>query len=492
MKRRKIFGALICAGLVLMSTLAASAETSFYTYTYDYWNEEQASPNAYEVAEVYVGSDFGTTNFKNPQGLFSIGDRLYVCDTDNDRIVVLKRAEEGFELDTIITEFMHDGEVDTFDEPYDCFVKEDGTIYVCDYGNLRIVILNSDLECIQVVDNPEDETIEEGFKFGAQKMVVDDTGRMYVLVESVNKGFMAFDPDGSFTGYIGANKVTYSLWDRFWKTVATEAQKDQMVNFVPTEYNNIALSNDGFFMATTSTFDESDLRSETVNPIRKLNAMGTDILIRNGYTQPMGDLTYGNAAGYNGSSRFVDVVTMENGTYYLLDQTRCRIFAYDSQGNLLYGFGGPGNKEGYFQYPSALEQNDTDLFVLDDSAGTLTMLSTTDYGQLINKAIEEYQVGYYDQSADTWREVLKYNGNYALAYIGIGRSLLRQDDYKGAMHYFKLAYDFDNYSKAFKLYRKEWIEDNIGYIFVGLVVILLIPLTINTVKKVRKEVEDVE
>ena len=494
MKKKNVIGALLCAGLIAATSLSVSAETSYYTYTYDYWEEEQASPNAYEVSGVFVGTDFGIGNFKNPQGLFSFENQLYICDTDNNRIVVLRRADEGFELDYVIDSFPHDGETDTFSKPYDCFVKEDGRLYVCDYGNNRIVILDQedDNNCIQVVDNPEDETIDEGFKFAAEKMVVDDTGRMYVLVESVNKGFMAFDPDGTFTGYIGANKVTYTVWQKFWKSVATEAQKDQMENFVPTEYNNIALSDDGFFMATTSTFEDWELKSNDVYPIRKLNAMGTDILIRNGYTQPMGDLVYGSAAGYNGASRFVDVTTMENDTYYLLDKTRCRIFAYDSQGNLLYAFGGPGNKEGYFQYPSALVQNNTDLFVLDYSAGTLTMLSTTDYGRLINKAIDEYQVGDYDASADTWSEVLKYNGNYALAYIGIGRSLLRQDDYKGAMHYFKLAYDFDNYSKAFKLYRKEWIEKNVGYIFVGLVVILVIPFTVVTIKKMRKEVEDIE
>ena len=50
------------------------------------------------------------------------------------------------------------------------------------------------------------------------------------------------------------------------------------------------------------------------------------------------------------------------------------------------------------------------------------------------------------------------DGNYDLAYIGIGRSLLRQKQYKEAMDYFELKYDEDNYSRAYKQYRKEWVE----------------------------------
>ena len=41
-----------------------------------------------------------------------------------------------------------------------------------------------------------------------------------------------------------------------------------------------------------------------------------------------------------------------------------------------------------------------------------------------------HSLGQYDLSADYWREVLRLNGNYDMAYIGIGRSLLRQERYK--------------------------------------------------------------
>ena len=63
------------------------------------------------------------------------------------------------------------------------------------------------------------------------------------------------------------------------------------------------------------------------------------------------------------------------------------------------------------------------------------------------------------------------NGNYELAYIGIGRALLRQQNYKEAMEYFEVMRDDENYSRAWKYYRKDWIENNLGYVIIVLVVL---------------------
>lgn len=181
---------------------------------------------------------------------------------------------------------------------------------------------------------------------------------------------------------------------------------------------------------------------------------------------------------------------MENDIYYAIDRTRCRIFGYDSQGQLLYAFGGSGNMLGYFSNPVALDHIGNDLYVLDGRMNSLTKLVLTDYGRQINSAILAYQKGDYDLSADYWREVLRMNSNYDLAYLGIGRALLRQNRYKEAMEYFELKYYAKAYSKAFKLYRKEWIEDHIGYFVVGLLILIIVPKTIKTIKKVKREVSE--
>ena len=100
-----------------------------------------------------------------------------------------------------------------------------------------------------------------------------------------------------------------------------------------------------------------------------------------------------------------------------------------------------------------------------------------------------FKDGEYEASGEAWQKVIDLNGNYDLAYIGIGRSLLRQQRYREAMDYFELKWDVENYSKAFQYYRKEWVEQNIVWIVVALGVLIVIPLIIGKIKKVKFEID---
>ena len=241
-----------------------------------------------------------------------------------------------------------------------------------------------------------------------------------------------------------------------------------------------------FIYATISTFDGA---VESAEPIRKLNAKGTDILVRNGYNDPYGDLRYTEKGEMKGPSKFVDICCLSNDVYYALDNTKGRIFAYDFQGNMLYAFGGHGYKAGLFMNPSAIEDLGDSLLVTDQKLGTITQFTLTDYGKMINDGLAEYKKGNYDESANIWRKVLKHNGNYDQAYIGIGRALLREKNYKEAMDYFELKLDAKNYSKAFKLYREVWFEENIGTILIIIAILILLGFGVGFVKKARREVE---
>ena len=106
----------------------------------------------------------------------------------------------------------------------------------------------------------------------------------------------------------------------------------------------------------------------------------------------------------------------------------------------------------------------------------------------VYNAIQKYQEGQYDESAEIWQEVVKFNANYPLAFRGIGRTLLRQEKYEEAMEYFRMAHDRDNYGRTFKLYRKEWIEKNILWLFLGLALILVIPLILGRIRRMKWEV----
>jgi tetratricopeptide (TPR) repeat protein len=217
--------------------------------------------------------------------------------------------------------------------------------------------------------------------------------------------------------------------------------------------------------------------------------MGADILIRNGYIDPQGDIVYGNAAGVDGASRFIDVAALPNDSYACFDRVRGRIFVYDFQGNMLYAFGGMGNREGYFQLPTALAASGDYLYALDSRSAALTRFDFTDYGMLINGAMKDYKEGRYAESAAKWEMVLKVNGNYDQAYIGIGRAALQQGDYAKAMEYFKLKRDAVGYGKAFQFYRKEWVENNIVIIVLILAIIIILPLLVMRIRRFIWEVK---
>ena len=68
-------------------------------------------------------------------------------------------------------------------------------------------------------------------------------------------------------------------------------------------------------------------------------------------------------------------------------------------------------------------------------------------------------------------------------------SLLRQEKYHEAMEYFLLKLDQSNYSKAFKQYRKEWVEEHILLLIGAFFVILCVPLAIGKVKAIKHEID---
>ena len=324
------------------------AEPTNYTYNYDYWDEQAISPDAYRVSAFLLGTAFDIGHFRDPQGLFIKDNLVYVCDSGNNRIVVLEVTPFGDHvLNRVVNSVLIDGEESDLAYPMDLFQCRNNYIYIADTNNRRILKLDGQWNHIFTITRPDDESIDDFVEFHPLKLVVDFANRIFAQVRGVNKGLMEFDSRGDFTGYMGANKVSFKVVDYIWRLFATQEQKKRMNLFIPTEYNNIALDNEGFVYATNATM--SAWGDVPTDPVRRLNAMGQDILIRNGYKKPVGDLVWGDAGGISGPSRFIDVVAFDNDSYACFDSARGRIFMYDFQGNLLYVFGSIGNKEGYFQ-----------------------------------------------------------------------------------------------------------------------------------------------
>ncbi len=486
----------LLAGVVVLagSSLTVHAEGK-YTYCYDYWGEVQDSPDAYEVVKVFTSNELGLEKPISPtaSGLTVIGNYIYLCDTGNNRIIQWERIDrEHFNLVKIYTEFSGDVEVNTFNKPQDFQINEDGNIFIADTDNNRVLKLDSEWNYVMEFTKPDDNTLDKELVFQPTKLAVDSAGRVYCIATGINKGMIKYEADGVFSGFVGATPVVYDLWDYIWKRFfTTAAQREKMVSFVPTEYSNLYMDHDGFIYACSSNLKEEDLKSGSAKAVRRLNLMGSDILIQNGEFPVYGDIYMGAGGGYSGCSKIVDVTAFDNDTYVLCDKERGRLFVYDSQGRLLFAFGGKGNMDGYFSkdQPIALDHMGYDLIALDSISKTLTVFTPTEYGNMIFQAIDQFDDGYYAESGETWQKVMDLNGNYDLAYIGVGRAMLRQERYKEALNYFELKFDDDNYSKAFKQYRKEWVEDHILIIFLGAFAILIVPMIIGKIGKIKHEID---
>ncbi|MDR2559154.1 MAG: hypothetical protein LBC86_06395 [Oscillospiraceae bacterium] len=484
---------LIFAFLTALPAAAIGTDTGVgptnYTYNYSFWGEEIAMPDAYYVAATITGHDFGIENFSNPQGLFIRDNRIYICDTDNNRIVLLEYEEntDSYNLIRVVEYTMINGQQSFFSRPHDLFENRNGEIYIADTENNRVLRLDNDFNYINSILKPYDRSYDPNMDFLPTKLVVDFSDRIFIQARHINMGLMEYNIDGTFYGFMGASPVQVSIIDYFWKMIATDEQRRQMELFVPTEYNNVALDHEGFVYATLSTFSGNPFDAD---PVRRLNAVGTDILVRNGmfgYSSPAGDWYWSNLGGVDGPSRFVDVVVFENDGYICLDRNRGRLFAYDFQGNLLYVFGGRGNIAGRFLDPVAIDRMGTSLFVLDARTAAITRFNHTEYGYFIDRAMNYYYSGRYDESAEMWDEVLKLNGSYDLAFIGKGRAALRNEQFLDAMRFYEAKYDQESYGKAFQLYRKEWIEANISTIIAILVSLWIVTKGLKIFFKFRKK-----
>ncbi len=498
MKAKHRLLALLLAILILTTSFgsALAADEGFastYTYNYDYWSDIRESPDAYRVEQVIYSRDLGLeVSMKRPQSLFVQGNDLYIVDTGNNRILQLAREGDEYTLTRIIDQ-IQGCDVNTFNNPNDVSVDKDGNIYIADTNNQRVVMVDKDLNFVKQFTKPNDSTFDQSLSFLPNKLVVDVSGRVFTLATNVNKGIVKFEADTTFTGYVGANKVSYSLYEYIWKTwFSTKEQREQQAAFVPTEYCNIYMDQDSFIYATNTVFSEYDLLYDVAQPIRRLNGIGNDILIKNDRYPPIGDLYWEEQNTHYGPSKFHDITVMDNDIYVGIDSTRGRLFGYDSQGIMLWVFGAKGNREGAFTNAISVEHMGNDLLVLDQNEASVTIFTPTQYGSLIYQASDAYLNGDYDGSAELWGEVLKYNANYNLAFIGIGRALMRSEHFPEAMDYFKMAMDRDNYGRAFRLYRKIWVEENIGWMAAVLAVIVIVPLVLRQIKKKKMEVEAYE
>ena len=478
---KKLTALLAVFVLVVMSFTipVAASDEPYDTYNYDDREDLTYTPSAYEPIKAIAGNGLkyngvSIGNFVSPQDICYADDgNLYLADTGNNRIVVLNN--DMTKVVNIIDGFDNNGVKDGFKSPCGVCISEKGQLYVADSQNHRIVVLEKDGTLVRIVQNPVSQSLDAGYVFVPLKVTVDYADRIYCIAQNMFEGIMVFETNGEFSGFFGTINVKITLWEKFWKRIATKEERSKQQLYIPTEFTGIDVDADGFIYAT-------NIDSEGVQAVRRLNPRGEDVIKKGENGNVGGDLWVNGQTQYAGASQITDVVYRDKGIYTLLDRKRGRIFTYDHEGNLLYIFGGLGTQLGTFSTPVAIEVSGDKLVVLDAYRAELTVFNATEYGSLINEAIALRYDGDETLAVEKWREVLRLDENNELANTGIGKAYLTAGDNKSAMKYLKLGMDADYYSIAFRRYRNQVLADNLSYILTGAAVIIIAIVVLTRVK----------
>ncbi len=489
--------ALLCVLVTAIGCIPASA-AAYNTYTYSIDGESQASPDAYTPERVidnqYLDLDVA---LNAPTSIETDSDgNVYIADPSNNRIVVLNKY---YQFKQEITSFVNDqGIDDSLNGAQGVFIWENDVInekgeaiptrrlYVADTENRRIVIFDSDGNYYSHVEEPESEVFEENEIYKPVAMAADAAGRLYVISSTTYQGVIALTPEGEFSGYIGAMKASYSALQLLWRKFMTKEQLEKQPLILSTEYNNITIDEKGFIYITCNSMEDSDLSSAISSgdsnyaPVKKLNTAGNDVMRRNGFFIPAGEVNFRSSAlssdnAITGPSSIVDVALGEEGTWSIVDQKRSKIFTYDDNGELLYVFGDMGSQLGNLRrIVGVTYDSNGKLLVLDGETSSFTVYKRTEYGDLLITAIRHNNERRYDLAEADWQDILQRNNNFDAAYIGLGDAYYRRGQWEAAMEMYEAAYDLDGYSDAFHMIRKEWVEDYFIWIPIVVVAVCLL------------------
>ena len=421
----------------------ASAELPFEAYAYNGDSEPVSIPAPYTVEKVVNGGELGLSGFSDIGEVFyDGGERLYFCDSGNNRIVI---TDTSLLLVRVLDGFDNGGTGDFFSAPTGIYVS-DGSIYIADSGNSRIVVLSAeDYSLEKILPRPEITLLGEDYKYTPTALAADSAGRIYVIADGVNQGLICLDEDGAFSTFLGAPEVVPDLAESLWRRFATEEQLEQMQQYVPTEYSALLIDGDGFIYAVS--------QSSEARPVVKLNSDGDNVLPGYDEETGAGDLAYTEKLGSETPPYFTDIALDENGTYYILDSQKGRIYVYAQDGSMLYAFGAGGSQKGTFSSAASIETVGDMLLVTDRIKESITVFRRTRFGERINEALSFYERGDYGQAAEAWSDVYNRASGYTPAVVGLAKIDLQNGDYSAAMEKLRPIHEQELYSKAFEKQR---------------------------------------
>lgn len=463
----KILSGIIAAVIlfVCLAELSVSAAEPYESYNYDRWGEAIPSQAGYTAERAVSGFDLGIEAMDSPSDIFYAFDgNFYIVDTGNNRII----AVNG-EFDEVVRVYdsfkMPDGSETTLQKPMGIYISaENQLMYIADSENARVLICDLDGNAVSEITKPDSEIYGQKRTFFPQRVVADKAGNVYAVLQNITTGAAMFSPNGEFTGFYGSNRVQSTAGSNDGISAKKRARR---VRNVPTAITSFDIDGDFIFTCSSSS-------TQTTDTVKKLNAAGKNIFADM-------ELTFGDYKPLYDTSKYnlpvpaiVDVDIAEDGNINCLDSATGRIFQYDEDCNLLFIIGTKANQVGGFKQAAALESKDDKLYVTDTLKNTVTIFAETEFGKIVHEASALHNGGYYEEALEPWLEVLKRDGNYRRAYLGVAAAKLRSGEYREAMKYAKLADAGGIYNKAFEGYRRDFIKANFEWIIFGIALLIAV------------------
>ncbi len=487
MKKLKAFVAVVLI-LVMVLSVPAAAQGTGKSYVYNHNAIAHEIPDPYKVVNT-VGYDLGMVT---PVDMVIRNDKLFILDTGHEdltnlgedagvkhttRLLVL---DNKYELEKEILFYSQENVPYTFTEPRGLWIDEENTIYVTDRLGRKLAMFDEKGMLIRALGKPASAMIAyEENEYLPSKVLTDSLGIIYLIAENDYNGILMMEKDGNFLGYFGSNEVAAGIstvLQNILQVFMTEEQKERTAQSLPTGYSNFCIDEAGAFVfgvrGTTSDMNEL---------IRKINCKGKNVL---DYMETFGDIGLTAVGGDWKKTNFNAIAVDNKGFITVFDTTWQRLFQYTPEGNLMYVFGGKGSQEGTFVSGSDLETWGDQLLVLDEVYATVTVMEPTTFGANVRLGETYYSEGDYQASMKPFSDVVTECMNYEFGYQGIGKAYYMQKDYKAAMDAFYLAFDQEDYSMAFKMYRGE-VTSALTVPFVIAIVVLIVFAIVWSILKAK-------
>ncbi len=378
---------------------------------------------------------------KNAEDFFVMPDgTIYLADSGNGRILKLQNFE-------IVATYGQD----ILQNPTGVFVDKKGNMYIADAKSNTIVILDPDGNLVTQFGRPSEPLFGLRTEFLPRKIAVDARENLYIISEGSVNGIVQMNTLGNFIGFFGANTATTSIRFILQRMFLSQEQLDKFIKNTAASPSNITIDHQAMVYTVTSG-------STNRQGIRKFTVSGKNIF-PNSY----------------GSTLFRDIHASEEGLVIVVDE-KGQLYEYDLHGTLLFVFGAKDKGEqrsGTLLDPTAIERYQEFIYVLDKGKNAIVIYESTAFARKVHDGVRLYMEGFYNEAKPFFEEVLDFNGSFIMAYQAIADAYYKQRNFTAALENYRYAEDRRGYSQAFWELRNNVIQQYLApalFGFIGLTI----------------------